>query len=190
MNRRHIILILFLLVAFAQWYVPSKMILDKQDVLETGIPHKFRTQLVDPYDPFRGKYIRLNFESNDIHVDDPSDWHSGERVYVVLSVDSMGFSIPSSISKSKPTTDSAFLETKVDYLQYNDLNRAILEYPFDRYYLEETKAEVVEGIYNIAVRDTSSVSYALVKIKNGKAVLKDVIVDEIPILNLVNSGKK
>ena len=57
-------IVLFVLVALAQLYVPAKMIWDQEDVLKNGSEYKFKTDPVDPNDPFRGKYITLSFDNN------------------------------------------------------------------------------------------------------------------------------
>ena len=51
------IFILFIIVVCAQLFVPSQMIFQQEDVLKTGTAFKFKTQPVDPSDPFKGKYI-------------------------------------------------------------------------------------------------------------------------------------
>lgn len=54
--------------------------------------------------------------------------------------------------------------------------------PFNRYYLEEIKAQAAENAYRDAQQDSRDSTYALVAIKNGSAVLADVIIDGMPIL--------
>ena len=58
--------------------------------------------------------------------------------------------------------------------------------PFNRFYMEETKAKPAEDSYRKAHRDSlPSNIYASVYIKNGEAVLKDVIIDGVPIARYV-----
>ena len=63
MKTIHIFLI-FLAVVLVQLVVPAKMIFDKEVILKTGTIYKFKTQPIDPSDPFRGKYVTLNYELN------------------------------------------------------------------------------------------------------------------------------
>ena len=49
--------------------------------------------------------------------------------------------------------------------------------PFDRFYMEESKAPKAEKVYNAANSDQRKETYALVYIKDGTAVLNDVIID-------------
>ncbi|MFT6335526.1 MAG: putative membrane-anchored protein [Halioglobus sp.] len=46
----------------AQLYVPAKMIWNSESTIKDGKAYKFKTQPVDPYDPFRGKFIDLRYD--------------------------------------------------------------------------------------------------------------------------------
>ena len=62
-----------------------------------------------------------------------------------------------------------------------DGSKLLIEFPFDRFYMEESKAYDAELTYNRTLPDTSQVAYALVNIKNGESVLKDVMINGISI---------
>jgi hypothetical protein len=48
-------------------------------------------------------------------------------------------------------------------------------------FMKESKAMPAEQAYARSLRDTSQVTYALVHIKAGAAVLKDILIGGIPI---------
>lgn len=56
--------------------------------------------------------------------------------------------------------------------------------------MEETKAYEAEQAYIQSQQDTTKITYALVKIKNGNAVLKDVIIDGTSIKEIVKANRK
>jgi hypothetical protein len=59
--------------------------------------------------------------------------------------------------------------------------------------MEETKAPEAEEMYSASVIDSNQVAYALVMVKNGEAVIRDLVLDGIPIRELVEkkrSGSK
>lgn len=190
MNNRKLILAAFILVALAQLYVPAKMILDRESVLANGIDFKFKTAPIDPNDPFRGKYISLQYESNVIEIQNEEDWRGGEDIYVILANDSNGFAKIESLSKTKPSDEVSFVKAKVSYVSDNGSQQLTVSYPFDRFYMEESKALEAEQVYRESVPDTNQVAYALVKIKNGEAVLKDVLINDISIRDVVNSERE
>jgi uncharacterized membrane-anchored protein len=185
MNSKKIILPAFILVALAQLYVPAKMILDREVVLLTGTGYKFKTAPIDPGDPFRGKYITLDFEEITVTIPNEQDWIIGETVYVSFTTDKEGYAKIKSVSLAKPVKEHDFLEAKVRYVTNNGSNKLTIDYPFDRYYMAESKAHDAELVYRRSLRDTNRTTFALVNIKNGNAVLKDVLIDGISIKEMV-----
>jgi len=180
----------FILVALAQIYVPAKMIFDREDVLETGTEYKFRAAPIDPNDPFRGKYITLNYVDNNYPVKDDGSWVNGESVFVTLLIDKDGFASIGDVTKEKPLNSQDFLKTKMRLMNPDTIDSYVkmeIEYPFDRYYMGEFKANDAEQAYSKSLQDTTLVTYALVSIKNGDAVLKDVLIDGISIEEIVKT---
>lgn len=190
MISKKIILPLFILVALTQLYVPSKMIFDREEILETGTDYKFSTAPIDPSDPFRGKYIILSYKDNVVAVKDEKSWIAGETVYVSLETDEDGFAKITSVSKEKPSENQNFLKAKVSTVSSDGTNKLTIYYPFDRYYMEESKAYDAELVYTKSLQDTTKRTYALVRIKNGDAVLKDVLIDEISIREIVKERQQ
>lgn len=189
MNKHSLLLTTFFLLILAQLYVPASMIWSRENVLREGAEYKFKTELIDPNDPFRGKYITLNFEENTVEVENTADWFGGENIYLSLTTDPEGFAKIASVSKEKPTKDQDYLQAAVGYASGIDTTQLIIEYPFDRFYMEESKAYDAEIQFREAQRDTSQVTYALVNIKEGQAVLKDVMIEGVPVSELVKSNQ-
>lgn len=190
MMDKKILFLVFMLIALAQLYVPVKMILDREDILNKGTAYKFKTEPIDPNDPFRGKYISLRYEQDMIEVQNEADWLSGEIVYALLTTDNEGYAKIQSVSKEPPTDKQDFLKTKVSYISSNGSNQLTIDYPFNRYYMEESKAYDAELTYRESQLDSNQIAYALVNIKEGEAVLKDVLINGIPIREIVLNGRK
>ena len=188
MLNKKIILLLFILLALVQLYVPAKMILDREEIIATGQEYRFKTAPVDPYDPFRGRYITLNFQQIRVPVTNLSDWKAGDKVYAVLGTDEEGFAKFTTALKSPPDTDQDYLATQVEYVINGDDKGLLLRLPFNRYYMEEFKAPAAEQAYRDARRDAEKRGYALVAIKEGKAVLKDVLIEGVPIKEYIESS--
>ena len=190
MNKKKILLLSFFLVVLVQLYVPSKMIWDKEEVLRTGTEYKFRTAPIDPNDPFRGKYITLRFDNNIVNTPSEQDWKVGESIYVSMTTDDKGFAKIESVSKERPKEKHEFIKATVRSVLETNPRRLTIDYPFDRYYMEESKAYEAEQVYRESNRDTLEVTYALVSIKNGNAVLKDVLIDETSIKEIVKARQQ
>ena len=190
MNSKKILLTAFILVALAQLYVPAKMIWEREEVLDKGTEYKFKTAPIDPNDPFRGKYITLNYDENTVEIESEKDWRRGDKIYIHLTMDSDGYARIASASKEKPPDNKDHIRAKVNYVWGNGSNRLTIDYPFDRFYMEESKAYDAELTYRQSQRDTSKITYALVSVKNGEAVLKDVLIDGISISEIVKTNRE
>jgi uncharacterized membrane-anchored protein len=190
MINRKLTLAAFVVVALAQLYVPAAMILEREDILSNGKEFRFRAAPVDPNDPFRGKFITLNYRNNSIVVKSENEWTMNENVYAILSKDRNGFAQIKSISREKPAGTQDFVMAKVGNLIYNDTLQVIIEYPFVRFYMEENRAPRAEIEYNKVLQDSTRVTYALVRIKDGEAVLKDVMIDGVSLGRLSDKPPK
>lgn len=181
---KNITSLLFVAMCLAQWVVPGKMIYDSEHVISEGKQYKFKTQPVDPSDPFRGKYITLNFEANTITLSDSADWQRGEEVFVTFTADSLGFAKAEAISRDEPAS-GYYLRTTVNYTAYRPF-KVFFTLPFDRFYLEESKASQAEQLYWKAQRDSAQVAYGVVSLGSGTAVLRDVMINDKSIVDVIN----
>ena len=176
---------LFILVVLIQLFIPSQMIFNQEMILKKGKAYKFKTQPVDPTDPFRGKYIILNYEIDSYETND-SLWKQNETIYAYLTKDSLGFAKIDTISRALLSNNkNDYIKTKVEwYSSYS--NRLSIEFPFNRYYMEETKAYDAEVAVRKRQRDSlPNNTYALVYVKDGEVVLNDVIIDNMSIKDYV-----
>ncbi|HKC66640.1 MAG TPA: GDYXXLXY domain-containing protein [Bacteroidia bacterium] len=179
---KKILLIAFVLMALLQLAVPLKMVLDQEKIIATGIEYKFRIAPVDPYDAFRGRYITLNFDKSSFEILSADTFVRDESIYICLKTDSAGFADIKDVSKTVPAYKTDYVSAKVNYF-YD--SRLAFNFPFNKYYMEETKAPEAEKIYRDAIkRDTIQNAYALVSVKDGQAVLKDVIINGVSIKTL------
>lgn len=175
----------FIIMVAAQWFVPGQMIYEQERVLTQGTPYKFKTQPIDPSDPFRGKYITLRYEmERSLKVED-TVWNPNDPIYVYIKEGKDGFAEATQLSQ-KP------LDTRQDYVlatyTYSTKGRVNFDLPFDRFYMEESKAYDAE----LAVRETqrnrdslAPVCYALVYVKDEVAVLDNVFIGDQSVKELV-----
>lgn len=191
MKTTKILLPIFIIVAIVQLFVPAKMIMDREEILKSGKEFKFVTAPIDPSDPFRGKYISLNYKANRIQIDSSKNWHRGENIFAILENDSNGFAEIKSVTKQLPGIGVNFLKVKVSYSTSNDdIDELIIQYPFDRYYMKESKAFRAELTYRQSLLDSNLITYASVFVKNGEAVLKDVLINGVSIQKIVEEEMK
>ncbi|MGQ2983543.1 GDYXXLXY domain-containing protein [Flavobacterium sp.] len=171
----------FVLTALAQIAVPAKMMYDCEMTERHGTEYKFRTEPIDPADPFRGKYITLSFDNTVYLKDTIRNWNKDAYVYIIKDKD--GFAKVTNVSCDPINSKKDFFKAKA--WGYNGMLH--IEFPFDRYYMEEGKAYEAELAYRDYSRRDSleKPAYAVVAVKDGHSVLKDVIVDGKPIRDYV-----
>jgi uncharacterized membrane-anchored protein len=181
MNTKYLTFFLFGLLALVQLYVPANMILRREEVLASGKEFKFQSAPVDPSDPFHGKYITLQYKHNTFATTS-RDWQSGDQIYVHLGLDQAGFATIRQVSREKPLSAADYVKARVGYVtQEKQQSTLFINYPFDRFYMEESKALPAERAYFESLQDSTQVTYALVHIKEGEAVLKEVLMGGVPI---------
>src|SRR5690606_30981417 len=95
------ILSIVAIVLLIQLFVPTSMILHQEDILERATAYKFKTHPIDPADPFKGKYIRLNYDINSVPSND-STWVGQEDIYILLTTDRLGFAKIKHVSRDIP----------------------------------------------------------------------------------------
>jgi uncharacterized membrane-anchored protein len=186
---RYLFIIGFVVMVGAQWYVPLSMIVDSNKTIEEGVEYHFRTQPVDPSDPFRGKYITLDFNAAQYHIADTSQLHFLERsqVYATVGKDTAGFAQIVKLSIEPPDGDVDYIA--VEYTYTYD-STAYLNFPFSRFYLEESKASEAERVYWQSRIDTSVTCYAKVRVWKGDAKVVDVMINDSSIVDVVNRVNK
>lgn len=191
MHNKKIITGAFILMVLVQLYVPFSMIGEREKILKKGKPFRFETAPVDPIDPFRGEYIRLSYTIEEFQreVFDTSALEAGQIVYAILREDPEGFAMISELSTEPPESGSDYLKVSIAYMLAPGSERVRLDFPFDRFYMEEITAGVAEAAFNTARGDSTARSYALVYVRDGRGVIADLIIQGIPVSDVVSAGQ-
>ena len=190
MNKRWLVAAL-VVVAAVQVAVPVTMILQREAILRNGRAYKFQTQPVDPYDAFRGRYVQLAFEQNHAPWHSHDEWQYGMELFASVEEGTNGFAVIREIAPVRPEQGD-YLKVATTHRGWGkDANSVYFTLPFDRYYLEETKAPQAEKMYREHNRRnfTNSNTYAVVRIKDGDAALADLYVAGKPIRDYFTSRK-
>lgn len=177
------IFVLFVIVALVQIFVPAQMVMESEETMVLGTTYRFKTRPIDPTDPYRGKYITLDFEMSSFQTKD-STYTRGDNIYVYLQNNDDNFAKVDTISKKPLNNEKDYVVAKVT-ASYVGIVR--FQLPFNKFYMEETKAYDAELAYKKAIRDSLPNNvYALVYVKGDNAVLKDVLINEVSIQEYVD----
>lgn len=198
--------VLFIAFAAIILLIPIYVAVSSQNVLDNGKLYKFKPMAFDPFDPFRGKYLRVNYQTNDIPTE--FNFEDGETVYVSIGQDQDGFAFfeeafkspPKNVDYLKSTVESSFVN---EFLQReiemalergdNDMetidtrNKVTIKIPdnMNKYFINENAALRAEKVFR-RKRDNC---YIGVRIMDGTAILEDIYVFDQPILEYLNSKK-
>ena len=187
MNNPKLLVMFFAVMVLAQLYVPVSMVVSSEKVLSEGVEYKFKIDTHEIAGSIHNDLIRLPFENNSIAVKDKDNWKKFEPAFVSISTDNEGFAIISAISKSRPPGDAVFFKARVNHVEERP-DKVVVTLPFEVYYPETGFSEEESERYRKILSDTTRNVYALVKVLNGKALLQDIFVDDIPLKEAANQG--
>jgi uncharacterized membrane-anchored protein len=178
-------LIAFVALAIIQWLVPGSIILKREKILKEGKIFMFLTEPVDPSEPFLGKYIHLNFKENEFAKPGKrtaAQSANFKEVYVLLEEDKDGFAKIKNLQWTKPAGQADYVKA-LAYVRSigNDSIGFHLNYSFENFYMDEFKAPKAEEATRRHGRGPGQRTFAVVSVLHGDAVIRDVMVDDMPI---------
>ncbi|MEI6493985.1 MAG: GDYXXLXY domain-containing protein [Verrucomicrobiota bacterium] len=161
-------MLIFIPLAVIQLAVPGWIIYRQEQILHHGREFKFQTAPVDPYDAFRGRYVALQFA-----VVPPPDYTVRDRkIWVRFEADENGFAKIKEVCETPLAGDDVVMATR----RYGRL-----QFPFDRYYMEEMAAPKAETTYRANSRSEHQNAYATVRVLNGHAAIEELYIEHKPI---------
>lgn len=190
MNNKKILLPAFIVLAMVQLYIPAKMIYNQEEVLKSGKKFKFKIEPIDPSDPLRGKYITLNFKADTVHVHDAKSWQRHTPVYLRMQSNEKGFATIDKAFKEPPQQTKHYVKANIRYFINDDSTALRIKYPFNRYYVKEHKAKEAEKAYDEARWGDTEATYALVSVKDGRGVIKNLIIEGVPLKHKLNKPEE
>ncbi|ASS49474.1 MAG: hypothetical protein A3D31_02855 [Candidatus Fluviicola riflensis] len=175
--------IIFAVFALVVVLIPIYLIFQSEDVLTNGHQHKLRLEGYDPFDPFRGKFLRLRFESS---VPCESDIKTGDQGFVLLEKDTSGYSHFSMVQKKRPS-HSDYVEAKV-LMVYS--GKAELDFDnLNKFFINEDKAKEAEEILADYTRMAPDKIHMTIRVLDGEARIEDIIVKAKKLLDYIASGE-
>lgn len=184
-------LALAVVIFAAQLAAPAWMIADQEITLRRGTVWKFKTRPIDPYDPFRGRYVTLAFEAETMPDPDAPEIYGGETVYGVLAEDDQGFARFARLLTEPPDDASEHLRADVSYVDTwsTETQRTVhLMLPFGRFYMNERLAPEAEAAMRRRAGDGPREAWAQVRVRNGRGVIEDLYIEGSPVNEYLLSG--
>ena len=135
MKARSVVWGVFVLACLAQLAFASSAMWRGETTLRGGTLYHFRSDPVDPVDPFRGRYVALAFARTRVPRAEGADLDVGATAYVELAVDDEGMARLERAQAAAPAADHLALPVLA-----TDATAVFVQLPFERYYAEEERA--------------------------------------------------
>lgn len=180
-------LILFAVSAFILLLIPLIQIFRYETVISKGESFIFKCKPVDPYDPFRGRYVRIRI-GNEVKigktaVDLTREW-SGIPGWTWIEKDKDGFARCAGFSHDKPESGGTYAKCKL-HKTWNSKNTEEwqVELEPDRVFMNEKLAPQAE-----AAQRNNECSVEL-KIYDGKVVPVKLLMNNKPMIEQLKQKK-
>lgn len=183
-------LILIVVMFAIQLAVPGYMIFEQNQILTKGTAYKFKTRPIDPYDPFRGRYVTLSYAADQevVPVMEGAEIESEDWVYALVGVDDEGYAVLEVLTDIKPEDDQDYLYLETFYRSYD--GGYLVSLPFDRYFSSEENAPKIESAVWRRQRDEVEDVYAKVRVYRGKGTIEELMVNDMPIKEYIESQQE
>jgi hypothetical protein len=132
---------------------------------------------VDPVDPFRGRYVALALEMERQAVPAREGLREGQEVFVLLEEDEEGFARLASVLPDRPARGTVFVKAR---LRGRPDGSFRLDLPFDRYYMEESRAQETETLLRQSAAREGGRAWIAVRVRGDRATIADLVVEPAP----------
>ena len=180
-------IILICIATIMQVSILINIIMEHKTILKEGAKFKMKAKIVDPYDPFRGRFIKIQINES-IEIETTENIMQGDTIKIALT-EKEGFAEIEDIKK-KGLKNSVFIKTRVKKLRIieNKENkkkvRITIDLPLKRFYMKENIAKKVEALIQKRKNISRENTYITFRVLNGKALIENLYIDNTPIKKL------
>lgn len=178
-------LIIFGIAVLAQWAAPLSQIWTHEQVLTKGTLIKLKCSAPDPYDPLRGRYLAVRPSQTEAPMPAGMELKQDTQVYALLTTGADGFATITSLSLTPPASGD-YVRVKSRYV-FSE--KALIDWPFDRFYVNEKLAPEADKWFAENIRSVQGIT-AEVRVFNGRAVLEDLSFDGKPFREILKERMK
>lgn len=191
-------LIAFILTVIAGAAYPIFKIIKFEYPAQEPAVYRFRSGAIDPYDPFRGRYVTLRPLPDRI-PDDGAEYHHNTKLYALIGNDFDGLATVQKLSTVQPENGDFIIvkyrNKRIDWenRENADKNKKyhFFHLPFSRYYLNEKLAPEAEKAVADVTRAGASDCILKVKIyDDGHAIIDELEIKGIPLREYLKKHRK
>ena len=178
-------LVVFAAAALAQWLLPLSGVWQHERVIARGTQVRIECAAPDPYDMLRGRYLAVRPAESSASTPDGFPAGAGVvPVWATLEAGDDGLARIMSLSLEPVSGPTVIRLTGRSIGYENGAPKVRLQWPFDRFYLNERLAPDADKLVAERFRDGTK-TVAEVRLLDGRAVLTDVLLDGESIRDVV-----
>jgi hypothetical protein len=178
-------LVVFVVAALAQWLLPLSGVWQHERVIARGTHVRIECEAPDPYDMLRGRYLAVRPRESSVAA--PEGFPAGAGVVPVWATLEAAGDGPARINTLSlaPMSGPTVIRLTARSIGFmNGTPTVRLQWPFDRFYLNERLAPDADRFV------AGKATVAEVRLLDGRAVLTDVLVDGVSIREVVRRQAK
>ena len=175
----------------AQWAVPLIGVFEHERTLAEGVPVRMHCAAPDPYDMIRGRYLAVNLLPSEVGQPESLQKQrlsTGHPIFLILEKDADGFHKVANVVLEQPADHVLYVKARVRWNWYGS-EKIGIEWPVDRFYLNEKIAPEADQWYAETVRDKDGV-IAELRALNGRLVLEDLTYKGTPFREILRGRNK
>jgi len=165
-----------------QWAAPLASIRAHEEVLERGVVVRIAVAAPDPFDPLRGRYLRVRPLESEVCLDaEPSHLKSEQQAWIQLEKRADGLHHLGKVTEHRPMSGDYLMVTlrhswnRTGTVTDKNPKFAVI-WPFDRFFVNEKLAPQADAWLRENTRGKNTVVLEL-RLLKGTPVLTDLEVD-------------
>lgn len=180
----------FAAAVIAQWAVPLVGVRKHERTLAEGAPVRIRCQAPDPYDMLRGRYLAVRLQPDTIPRPEAlkdRQLERGQTLYLLLEKDADGLHTATTAVLERPGGDAPFVKARLSWGEWAGSDTIGIEWPVDRFYLNEKVAPEADRWYAETVRGKDGV-IADLRLLDGRLVIEDLTYQGTPFREILKNA--
>lgn len=156
-NKTHIFIaaVVFQIAVFAFTICKAKSVV--KEAARNGQIYTFETNVFDPRDVMKGRYVQLTFNESIVLVDNLDEESKsvklgsipvGKKLYAVIKSDENGIAHISGLREKIPQHET-FIVVKFKYYYQQEEKKVSVDFNFDRFYLQEEHADFIDKLRSV-----------------------------------------
>lgn len=180
---------IFAVAVLAQWLVPLVGVWQHERVIARGVAVRIPCASPDPYDPLRGRYLAVSPAETKAPAPGGMPDRAAVPVWATLVLGNDGLARIGSLALERVSGPTVIMLVARPSGTSNGVRTVILEWPLDRFYLNERLAADADTLFAERLA-AGKLPVAEIRLLDGRAVLTDLLLDGTPVRELVRRRRE